>query len=172
MSRLVLIFLFIVTCSPSYSLDLYVEGGISNLRTSVQSTTFNLPSLEARVGGYVYRGIALEIQAGTGLSDATKDDIELSLDYLASAQVRFETPESKGSKLFLGAGYGISALDMNRSATGLPGSEDFKSGNFSLGYEYRPVKSKDLFLNLKWQRLYAEGSIKIDSLGLSLRHAF
>ena len=91
---------------------------------------------------------------------------------MAHLQARFETPERKGGKLFLLAGYGQTSLDMDRSQTGLPGSEEFKSGNFGGGFEYRLDKAARYFMSAKWNRLYAEGGVEMNVTSLGLRFKF
>lgn len=158
--------------SKVQALDVYGEAGVGFMKTSISSTSFRMSAAEARVGAYVTKGLGVELHAAKGVGSDTVNAIEVELDYSTSIQARFETPEKDGGRLFMLLGYGQTSLDMNRSNTGKPGADDFKSGNFGGGAEYHFSKLPGLHLNIKWNRLYAQGGVEIDCTSLGLRFTY
>lgn len=169
---LCLLILPVLFAQNAPALELYGETGIGQFKTKVSSTSFSTSAVEARLGTYIMPGLGIELHGASGIGSDTSNAIDVQLDYSANLQTRFETPEREGGKLFFLAGYGLTALDMNRSNTGQPGREEFKSGNFGGGVEYHFQKYPALFLNMKWNRLYAQGGVEIDNTSLSLRITF
>lgn len=146
--------------------------GANYLRASISDTRFAMASTEARLGVYLLPQIAVELHASTGILDSSEQDAELSLDYSANAYLRLESPERKNMKIYVLLGYGKSSLDLDRSDSGLPGSESFNAASYGLGFEFAVRRQQGLYLNLGWQRHYADGQIELDAAGLSLRMMF
>lgn len=158
--------------SKAWALDAYVQVNARDFKTNIDSTSFHTPVLETRLGAYIVDQIALELALATGVSDDQNSGMALKLDYQANLSARFESPESKGLKAFILLGYGLTSLDLDRNASGKPGAEPFKNGNYGIGFDYRVSQESNLFLSLAWQRYYRDGGIRIDGTGLGLTFQF
>lgn len=164
-----LTFLYLSTASAT---ELYGEINTVYVFSKVDSQEFNPIALEARAGMYLEPQVGLEVYLGTGLSDDSQVDIDLSLSALAGVNLRFESPESKGMKVFILLGYGISEWDIDRSGTGEPGKVDFDDFSYGGGLEWRIGKSKHWFVNLRGQRFLNKDDLSLDSGSLGVRYAF
>lgn len=166
---LCLIFLYAGSAS---AIELYGEMNVAHLFTKVDEEEFNPSAIEARLGAYLEPQVGLEVYFGTGVADDTHLDIDMSLSTIAGVNLRFESPESDGMKIFILLGYGMSEWDLVRSNTGEPGKVDFDDVNYGAGFEWRLGKSKHWFVNLRGQRFLNKDDLSLDTGSLGVRYVF
>lgn len=173
MNKLILLANLTFFCvGPVSAMELYGEINAAYVFSQVDKEEFNPTALDARLGMYLEPQVGLEVYVGSGLSDDTEVDIDMSLTTLAGVNLRFESPESKGMKIFILLGYGMSEWDLDRSGTSEPGKVDFDDFSYGAGFEWRIGKSKNWFVNLRGQRFLNKDDLSLDTGSLGVRYAF
>lgn len=167
-----LVFLSLCSVGFASATELYGEINSSYVLSKIEDETFNPLALEARVGFYLEQQVGLELYYGTGLSDDTEVGIELSLNSIAGVNLRFESPEAQGMKVFILLGYGMTEWDVDRSGTGEPGKVDFDDYNIGGGFEWRIGKSENWFVNLRGERFLNKDNIRLNTGSLGVRYVF
>jgi opacity protein-like surface antigen len=152
--------------------ELYGEVNTSYIFSKIDDEKFNPLALEARVGVYLQKQVGLEAYYGSGLSDDTQVNIDLSINTVAGVNFRFESPEKKGMKIFILLGYGMSEWDVDRSGTSEPGKVDFDDFSYGGGLEWRVGKSENWFVNLRGQRFLNKDDLSLDTGSVGVRYAF
>jgi hypothetical protein len=167
--------LLMCQCMAVNALDLYAGIDANYIFSEIEegdaSAEFTPAALSGRFGAYLEKGVGIELYGMTG-SDDEDLDIDLSLNYMLGLAARFETPESKGGKIYILLGYGITELDMDRSGSGEPGDATFHDFSYGGGVEFRLGGSDKIFMNLQAVRYYAQDDIQIDGASLGLRFRF
>lgn len=159
--------------APVLALDAYVQTGVNYMVVRTEGARFTPLAWEGRLGAYIDKQIALEVQASTSIKDSDKLNIQTDLATQYGVSLRLESPEVKGGKLYFLGGYGVTELDIDRSDTGAPGELEYKGGTYGLGTQIRPFKNCQSFsLYLEAKRHFAEDHVKIDHIGLGVGYAF
>lgn len=170
-----LVALLMSQCAMAHALDLYAGIDANYIFSEVEegdaSAEFQPLGLSGRFGGYLEKGVGIELYGMTGTEDDDLD-IDLSLSYMLGLAARFESPESEGGKIYILLGYGITELDMDRSGSGEPGKATFHGFSYGAGAEFRLGRSENWFMNIQGVRYYSRDDISIDGASLGLRFKF
>ncbi|MFT6903478.1 MAG: hypothetical protein ACJAS1_000121 [Oleiphilaceae bacterium] len=152
--------------------ELYGELNTSYAFAKIEDEKLKPLALEARIGFYLQKQVGLEAYFGTGLSDDSQVDLNVSITTLAGVNLRFESSERNGMKVLILLGYGMSQWDVDRSGTGEPGKVDFDDFSYGGGLEWRVGKSKNWFVNLRGQRFLNKDDLSLSTGSLGVRYAF
>lgn len=152
--------------------ELYGEINTSYVFSKIEEEKFNPLALEARVGVYLQKQVGLEAYYGAGLSDDSQLDVDVSISTIAGVNLRFESPEQKGMKIFILLGYGMSEWEVDRSGTGEPGKVDFDDFSYGGGLEWRVGKSENWFVNVRGQSFLNKDDLSLSTGSLGVRYAF
>lgn len=164
--------LLLLNCGYLQADSFYAELNTGYSFTKVDKEEFNPLTIETRLGIYLQPQVGIEAYYATGLTDNTQLNIDLALTKLAGINLRFESPESDGMKVFILLGYGMTEWDLDRSDTGEPGKVDFDDFSYGAGFEWRLGKSENWFINLRGQRFLNKNDLELNIGSLGVRYVF
>ncbi|KZY37750.1 MULTISPECIES: outer membrane beta-barrel protein [unclassified Oleiphilus] len=133
---------------------------------------FDISGAGLRAGLYLEPQVGLEVYAAQGVTEG--DDIGIDMSLVSSVGIlgRFESPEAEnGGKLFILLGYGMSELEMTRSASSPVDRELYHGVVYGGGAEFR-LGSSETFINIQGLRYYDEDHLSLDGVSLGLRQSF
>ena len=164
--------LLLLNCSYLQADSFYTELNTGYSFTKLDEEEFNPLTLEARLGMYLQPQVGVEAYYASGLNDDTQLNIDLAIKSIAGVNLRFESPESDGMKIFILLGYGMTEWDLDRSGTGEPGKVDFDDFSYGAGFEWRLGKSENWFINLRGQRFLNKDDLELNLGSLGVRYVF
>ncbi len=148
----------------------YLLNSLGNSATG--KAEFDLAGAGFRAGMYIEPQLGLELYAAQGVNEAEDIGIDINVESIAGILGRFESPEAEnGGKLYILLGYGMSELEMKRSASSLADRELYHGFVYGGGAEFR-LGETNSFINIQGLRYYDEDDISLDGVSLGLRYGF
>lgn len=111
----------------------YAGAGVGYGDIRLSHTHFNSSSGQFHAGAWIIDNVGIELRINAELNDDTERGITTSIPRIATAALRFQSPEDLGLKVYVLAGAGRVTLDSHADGGNTPGRDDFDAGLIALG---------------------------------------
>ncbi len=121
-----------------------------------------------RFGTYFWETIGVEITGGINAKDSEELGVRVGLKNSYTANIRWESPSTKGFSAYLLTGYGWHDLSV-QNRENYPGTTRLRGANVGLG-----VKEKigDWGLYVEYSRQFSKDDLQIDLLNIGTQYEF
>ncbi len=171
-SKPLIAFVLLLCSQQLYAFDYFAGFDVGYNRVKIADERFGPVSVRVRGGALFWRGVGVEVNLSTGVSDAEKAGLTLELPLIASIYARFQTPYETGLKAYLLLGVTTVELEGSQVNNGFPGRERFSGPSIALGLLEPLSFIQNTALSLEVSGHFVDSDIDMTNFSLGLQYEF
>lgn len=144
-----------------------VDVGFYTVEADESDWEADITHLTGRVGGYVNDNLALEARLGTGVTDDTVDDTDVSLRYLVGANLR--AGAKVGNQLFPYVMLGFTRADFKTESNGDSDSNAETDTSYGAGLD---IDLSGMTLTMEYANLIDKNDVTYSGFSIGLKTTF